>query len=191
MCSVLLLLLSSLRLVLLHKLSDEVDGGLNALRAAGESDDALVGRVGLRVADADVGAGLRAQVADDGLPFLPITQPAHTVGMAIFCVDGMPVLGEAADVEPAADSLRDGCEGRGVRRRVRLGGCGRSGNRRRLRHHRRRTRLLGLYSYTRVPGLSGLSLSCVTTRVMASCTAVGMPVMVTVFSLLLGSGSLD
>ena len=60
----LLLLLAALWLVLLDELSDEVYSRLYALCAAGECDDSLIGRVGLRVADGDVGAGLSAQVAD-------------------------------------------------------------------------------------------------------------------------------
>lgn len=52
-------------LVLLDKLADQVDSGLDTLRGTSQSDDALVRRSRLGISDADVGSALGAKVTND------------------------------------------------------------------------------------------------------------------------------
>lgn len=56
-------------LIVLDDVSDEIDGGLNALSGAVDSDHTLVGSDAVGVCDGDHGAGLGLDVSDDGTAF--------------------------------------------------------------------------------------------------------------------------
>jgi len=51
-------------LVLLHELANKVHGSLNSLRGSGNGHDSFGMRIGIRIGNGNVGAGLSPEVTD-------------------------------------------------------------------------------------------------------------------------------